>query len=66
MTQHSTAFEIERPVPAADALKDLPPTTQAPAAVKKFNFRKLLLTGAATAVTALAVFTKSRRVTSVP
>ncbi len=49
MTQHSTAFEIERPVPAADALKDLPPTTRAPAAVKKFNFRKLLMTGAAVA-----------------
>ncbi len=52
MTQHSTAFEIERPVPAADALKDLPPTTRAPAAVKKFNFRKLLMTGAAVAALA--------------
>src|SRR3981189_1799170 len=49
MTQHSTAFEIERPVPAADALKDLPPTMRAPAAVKKFNFRKLLIAGAAVA-----------------
>src|SRR5882672_418758 len=49
MTQHSTAFEIERPVPAADALKDLPPTTRAPAAVKKFNFRKPLMAGAAVA-----------------
>ena len=52
MTQHSTAFEIERPVPAADALKDLPPITQAPAAVKKFNFRKLLMTSAAVAALA--------------
>jgi len=52
MTQHSTAFEIERPVPAVDALKDLPPTTRAPAAVKKFNFRKLLMAGAAVAALA--------------
>jgi len=52
MTQHSTAFEIERPVPAADALKDLPPTTRAPAAAKKFNFRKLLMAGAAVAALA--------------
>jgi membrane fusion protein (multidrug efflux system) len=51
MTQHSTAFEIERPVPAADALKDLPPTTRAPGG-KKFNFRMLLMAGAA--VVALA------------
>jgi hypothetical protein len=29
MTQHSTDFEIEHTVPAADVLKDLPPTTQA-------------------------------------
>src|SRR5712671_7338224 len=52
MTQHSTAFEIERPVPAADALKDLPPAARAPATVKKFNFRKLLMAGAAVAVLA--------------
>jgi membrane fusion protein, multidrug efflux system len=52
MTQHSTAFEIERPVPAADALKDLPPTIRAPAAVRKFNFRKLLMAGAAVAALA--------------
>ena len=52
MTKHSTAFEIERPVPAADALKDLPPTTRAPAAIKKFNFRKLLMAGAAVAALA--------------
>src|SRR6267378_190917 len=52
MTQHSTAFEIERPVPAADALKDLPPATRVPVTVKKFNFRKLLMAGAAVAVLA--------------
>src|SRR6267378_7058068 len=51
MTQHSTAFEIERPVPAADALKDLPSTTRAPGG-KKFNFRKLLMAGAAVAALA--------------
>src|ERR1700730_6929615 len=52
MTQHSTAFEIERPVPAADALKDLPPATRAPTTGKKFNVRKLLMAGAAVAVLA--------------
>src|SRR5712692_10457863 len=51
MTQHSTAFEIERPVPAADALKDLPPTTRTPGD-QKFNFRKLLMAGAAVAALA--------------
>jgi membrane fusion protein (multidrug efflux system) len=51
VTQHSTAFEIERPVPAADALKDLPPTTRAPGG-KQFNFRKLLMAGAAVAALA--------------
>jgi membrane fusion protein (multidrug efflux system) len=56
MTQHSTAFEIERPVPAADALKDLPPATRAPATVKKFNFRKALMAGAAVAVLAGAAW----------
>jgi membrane fusion protein (multidrug efflux system) len=56
MTQHSTAFEIERPVPAADALTDLPPATRALATVKKFNFRKLLMAGAAVAVLAGAAW----------
>ena len=51
MTQHSSAFEIERPIPAADALKDLPPTTRAPGG-KTFNFRKLLMAGAAVAALA--------------
>jgi membrane fusion protein (multidrug efflux system) len=56
MTQHSTAFEIERPVPAADALKDLPPATRAPVTVKKFNLRKALMAGAAVAVLAGAAW----------
>src|SRR3984957_15138197 len=56
MTQHSTAFEIERPVPAADALTDLPPVTRAAATAEKFNFRKLLMAGAAVAVLAGAAW----------
>src|SRR6267154_2259067 len=56
MTQHSQAFEIERPVPAAEAPKNLPPAVQTPAAVKKFNFRKLLMAGAAVAVLAGAAW----------
>ena len=58
MTQHSTAFEIERPVPAADALKELPPapTPASRPAVKKFNFRKLLMAGAAVVVLAGAAW----------
>ncbi|HZE55632.1 MAG TPA: HlyD family secretion protein [Bradyrhizobium sp.] len=56
MTQHSTAFEIERPVPAADAPRDLPPVTGALATAKKFNFRKLLMAGAAVAVLAGAAW----------
>ena len=57
MTQHSTAFEIDRPVPAEAARELLPGAinkVEAPAAApvpaKKLNFRKLLLTGAALAV----------------
>jgi membrane fusion protein (multidrug efflux system) len=56
MTQHSAAFEIERPVPVADALTDLPPVNRALATVKKFNFRKLLMAGAAVAVLAGAAW----------
>jgi membrane fusion protein, multidrug efflux system len=52
MTQHSTTFEIECPVPVAEAAGDLLPRTAAPAPVKKFNFRKLLMAGAAVAVLA--------------
>jgi membrane fusion protein, multidrug efflux system len=62
MTRHSVAFEIERPVPTAEAAKDLLPRPEAktsasePVAAsvqpKKFNFRKMLMAGAA--VVALA------------
>ena len=60
MTQHSTAFEIERPVPPREAIGELRPATPddsgtaaiaaAPLPSRKFNFRKLLLAGAAVAV----------------
>jgi membrane fusion protein (multidrug efflux system) len=59
MTRHSTAFEIERPVPAAevgDILPDLNNKAEASRsaptvpATKKFNFRKMLMAGAALAV----------------
>jgi membrane fusion protein (multidrug efflux system) len=61
MTRHSTAFEVEREVPAGDAVKDLLPDTAdkpapALAGTKKFNFRKLLMAGAAVAVLAGAVW----------
>src|SRR6266853_5292405 len=56
MSHHSTAFEIERPVPAGDAVKDLLPGSHAPAAVKKLNFRKALMAGAAVAVLAGAAW----------
>src|SRR3979411_252955 len=59
MTRHSTAFEIESPVPD-DATEALLPGTRAPtetaapavSAARKFNLRKALLTGAALAVLA--------------
>src|SRR5271154_2821262 len=48
MTQHSTTFPIERPVPAAEAVGNLLPGAAAtPVPTKKFNLRKMLLTGAA-------------------
>jgi membrane fusion protein (multidrug efflux system) len=58
MTQHSTAFEAERPVPIGDPVKDLLPGGSYDAgagkasspAPRKFNFRKLLMAGAAVAV----------------
>jgi membrane fusion protein (multidrug efflux system) len=62
MTQHSTAFEIERPVPADDAvmarLPAPPETTLAnqPATRQRFNLRKMLMTGAAVAALAGAVW----------
>jgi len=58
MTQHSSTFEVERPVPAGDAVRDLLPTAFeggakiAPARTKKLNIRKMLLAGAALAVLA--------------
>ena len=62
MTRHSTAFEAERPLPADDTVKDLLPDTHNDASngatadtatpVKKFNFRKVLMAGAAVAVLA--------------
>ena len=63
MTRHSTAFEIERPVPADEAKDLLPAPSEtaiapepAPATRKKFNFRKMLMTGAAIAALAGAAW----------
>jgi membrane fusion protein, multidrug efflux system len=64
MTQHSTAFEVERPVPASDAVKDLlqdvfvHARTREPtlAATHKFNPRKVLVAGAAAAALAGAAW----------
>ena len=64
MTHQPIAFELERAVPADDALKDLLPgplenalgDAPAPAPRQKFNFRKMLMTGAAAAVLAGAVW----------
>ena len=60
MSRHSTAFEIESPVPAGDPATELLRDTSnkpevaagVPPAAKKFNFRKALLTGAALAMLA--------------
>src|SRR3981081_3622954 len=63
MTRHSTAFEVERQVPVGDAAGNLLPGTDTdsdagpqqpapPAAIKKCNFRKALMAGAAIAVLA--------------
>src|SRR5712664_1411710 len=56
MSHHSTAFEIERPVPAGDAAKDLLPDSRTPAVIRKFNFRKALMAGAAVAALAGAAW----------
>jgi hypothetical protein len=64
MTHHSTAFEIERLVPVDEAVTEpllAPPENAlgdapAPAARQKFNFRRMLLTSAAAAVLAGAVW----------
>ncbi len=53
MTHHSTTFEVERPVPASEAVADLRPAAAAEPtgqATRKFNIRKLLMAGAAVAV----------------
>src|SRR3979490_1622368 len=64
MTRHSTAFEAERP--AGDIVKDLVPDTSndagtaapvsAVSTVRKFNFRKALMAGAAVAALAGAAW----------
>jgi len=46
MSVHSTSFPTDQPVlPASVAEALLPAATAQPLATKKFNFRKLLLTG---------------------
>jgi membrane fusion protein, multidrug efflux system len=66
-TRHSTAFEIERPVPTGDAAQDLltgpypyndagTNGIPAPAPKKNFNFRKLLMAGTAVAFLAGAAW----------
>jgi membrane fusion protein (multidrug efflux system) len=59
MTVHSTSFRAEQPVPTANFIEAVAPLSRAeaasaapPVATKKFNFRKLLLTGAAVAALA--------------
>jgi membrane fusion protein (multidrug efflux system) len=62
MTRHSTVFEAEHPTPVGDTVNDLLPDTDHAAstrdvartapAIKKFNFRKVLMAGAAVAVLA--------------
>jgi len=66
MTQHSTSFEIDRPVPAPAVAKAALPDAydkvaanaadQVVPAAKKFNLRKTLMTGAAAAVLAAAAW----------
>jgi membrane fusion protein (multidrug efflux system) len=63
MTRHSTTFEVERPVPAdytpapdEITLSQNSETATPPVAAKKFNFRKLLMAGAAVAVIAGAAW----------
>ncbi|HEY3792375.1 MAG TPA: HlyD family secretion protein, partial [Bradyrhizobium sp.] len=57
MAQHSTTFEIERPVPAAEVVGNLlPGAAITPAPAKKLNLRKMLLTGAALAALAGAAW----------
>src|SRR6201996_4288015 len=57
MTQHSTTFEIARAVPAGAAVGDiLAGKAEARQPAKKINLRKMLMTGAALAMLAGAVW----------
>jgi membrane fusion protein (multidrug efflux system) len=56
MTHQSATFEAERPVPAGDAVKDLVPSAPTSSTIRKFNFRKVLMAGAAVAVFASAAW----------
>jgi membrane fusion protein, multidrug efflux system len=57
MTHHFSTLEIERPVSATEAIAvPLPGVTAARATAKKLNFRRMLLTGAALAALAAAVW----------
>ncbi len=71
MTQHSTSFEIERPLLSSDGAKDILPDTydktgdkaassyvadQVVPAPRRFNLRKALMTGAAVAALAAAAW----------
>jgi len=64
MTRHSPAFEDQRPVPVADPVRDLVPDPQKNVSkdasdtptIKRFNFRKMLVAGAAVAVLSGAVW----------
>ncbi len=57
MTQHTTSFEIERPVSANDAVAiAVPGPAATPVPAKKLNFRKMLLTGVALAALAGAAW----------
>ncbi|MEA2793038.1 MAG: rane fusion protein multidrug efflux system [Bradyrhizobium sp.] len=64
MTRHSPAFEDQRPVPVADTVRDLVPDPQKNVSkdasdtptIKRFNFRKMLVAGAAVAVLSGAVW----------
>jgi membrane fusion protein (multidrug efflux system) len=66
MTRHSATVEAERPMPVRDSVKDLLPDTHdkagagepalASPVAKKFNFRRLLMAGAAVALLAVAAW----------
>jgi membrane fusion protein, multidrug efflux system len=66
MTIHSAALDAERPMRAGDTIKDLLPDTHergstsqgvtAPAVIRKFNFRRVLMAGAVVAAVAGAAW----------